>query len=1663
MTEVRSTGASPYSTGGGGTVLEHRYGAVLLADLLIGDPVPGLGDDVEPIEIRFQATVDSPVDDLVVVGLAPDGAKRRLSVGVRRDPSLSRSDDPSARLLASYLRVVADDWDAVQAGRWRLALAVISPNPAVQQLGRLAEIARATPGEAAFRGEVQRPRRTNASVRRRLEHLDALVESASTMAGINLHALSAGELTWRLLTALRVHELRLEGVDETDRTHAVSRLRTVAGDGSTAAAEDLFGRLEALASRYAPAAAQVSQRLLRRDLSGTWVGRSPARSRAWELLDGLASRLHDRTGFRLSDQRIELEIARATTREALAEDMTAVAEDSGTLVIFGEPDVGKSALSLRAAGQLAEAGVAVTSLNLRDLPPTTFELEQGLGGRLVEILASTAVGSGRLLVVDGAESVLEGRASLMTDVATGALRAGLGVAAVSRSDGGTAVADALRKAGQAAGRTQPIREHEVPRLAPAEVKKVTEAFTGLARVAADPRSAWLLGRPGLVDLLLRAGAALDLPGGPLSEADIFAVVWARLVRKGEAVTTGDPAPDARERALVLLARRLLLPGSPSEPAEVTALASLRADGLMLAAGPTAAWNAGDQFASDLIRDLSVARLLVTEGFDLLTLASDPRWALRAVRLACQARMLTASKTRETWNELRSTFDALATQHGQRWAEIPAEATLTLGSSSEILKAIWPDLASERRARLHTVLRLALQRHTSHEIGDPTVLGPLVALTFCGDADLGQDDRYVRVGTGSMIRELVLAWLRGLVMTGAGPDPLRQRVRDRILQAGPLRGDEFAVEALAMLGPDLDPPAETLLRDMAETRDGYLVSAVECVGPIVAMSEHQPELLITLTEAYYIERREDEHGYAWRLDGPDFGIRHHHKVPIGFGAPGAAHYFGPFFRLLNSRPVETLGLINRMLDHAAAIRVGRPTGPISGEDPSLQGLDLELPGVGSRRCVGDEHVWSWYRGSSVGPYPCMSALLAVERFADHLVETLNLPMPVVVAHLLRDCHNLAVPGLVVGLLIRHPDHVGELLDRWLVHPEVWYLEFSRRAAEGGLHVQGADPPELVGRERRRLDLRDVAGEMTVRTMLAGDQRRLAALAAVADELVQRTRDLVADAEDASEQLASVEGWAAALRPESFHATETEDGRLIIQQVPPQEVAERLAASRQALLRGQEAMRLQNKYALADDRVAPTDTLLDDIALAREFAEDPPDGATLHPEDPIAAVAAAAVVGQATHNLAVPDDDLRWAAGVLVEFATQPWVDGLSHSTTIFPMGADRSAAASLPLLLLPEFDDLALDRRSIGDAMRHCSTSLFEEVRVSFARAVPAVWAAPCNAYQAGETCRHELAWVAVQDGLRDCRLGGWDQSAQQRLPDPLDGPYPQALLAVDTKRIMVNRLTGPIIATATAADSDSCVSEAARQLLGPLLDAHRRGSDHWATQGYGRPYNRHRGHVARVLIQRFVLGHPDELTAHLRHLAVNARGLQELLRDLGLQFTYEEALRPTLPEVWPTVMATVLDAIGEGADLLSDYRSADDALAELLPTPQLDMADTDMDATLNAARSDWLHPDVIAELVEERWLPIARGRASTLDALVQLARCAQPHWQATTGLMWAEQLINEDCSVFASRSWHIIDWLEVVRASGHLDQEATARWRRIVDGLAASGDGRAVGLQRLEE
>ena len=191
--------------------------------------VGGLGDDVLPVEVRFQQGASYPVDDLMVIGQSRAG-ERRLFVGVRRSPVIGAGSASFVCLLADYLRMVVDDPAKFEADDWRLGLAVAAPHAASAEVRTLAWIARRQRDNAAFRAAVAAPQATKRKIRVRLGAFDAALSAAAAQAGITaVGGSTAEELTWRLLRALHVIHVGLEGDDPPDRTRIVTGLSRLAG------------------------------------------------------------------------------------------------------------------------------------------------------------------------------------------------------------------------------------------------------------------------------------------------------------------------------------------------------------------------------------------------------------------------------------------------------------------------------------------------------------------------------------------------------------------------------------------------------------------------------------------------------------------------------------------------------------------------------------------------------------------------------------------------------------------------------------------------------------------------------------------------------------------------------------------------------------------------------------------------------------------------------------------------------------------------------------------------------------------------------------------------------------------------------------------------------------------------------------------------------------------------------------------------------------------------------------------------------------------------------------------------------------------------------------------------------------------------------------------
>ena len=99
----------------------------------------------------------------------------------------------------------------------------------------------------------------------------------------------------------------------------------------------------------------------------------------------------------------------------------------------------------------------------------------------------------------------------------------------------------------------------------------------------------------------------------------------------------------------------------------------------------------------------------------------------------------------------------------------------------------------------------------------------------------------------VIQDIVLAMLRGMAAARPQPDSLRRRVRDVILADDPTLYDDFAVEALATLSPDLDDRAEAWPRNVIKERPGTLNPALRSLVVPLSVSGAWPQLLLDPAE------------------------------------------------------------------------------------------------------------------------------------------------------------------------------------------------------------------------------------------------------------------------------------------------------------------------------------------------------------------------------------------------------------------------------------------------------------------------------------------------------------------------------------------------------------------------------------------------------------------------------------------------------------------------------------------------------------------------------------------------------------------------------------------------------------------------------------------------
>ena len=1142
-----SSGVSPYATGGGGVTFERKVAVQYLAHLLTGGGVPELGDGRRIVSVAFQQETEFPVDDLVITAArqGESGTSLLLSLGVRRSPNLVQSDQQTRKLVRDYVSAVIN---APTGGpEQRFGLVVAGPQTHAQQLGTLADLAAVQMDGPGFFNLIETPNRFDVGIRGRLSQFEALVGHALRDLGV---AEPRTELirqrTWELLSKLTVLMPRLESPDEMDWAAITNNLIAVANPSDLEGATRLRDRLAFLASEYSPKAARIDLNILRRDAHGALDPKAGRHQQGWQALD----HLHDRALNSVRDEIVTSDGHRRLRidRSRIAQELTAICAESTALVVIGESGVGKSVLTLRSLASVADDApelAQVQCINLRHIHKLTVEFESTLGCPLSTLLSEFSAPQ-RMLVIDGADAVAEGWEDVFRYFIDAAFEADLRVIAITATEVGQVALDILKDRFGTE-----VAEYVVPPLHDAEIQEIVDTFAELGNVDANTQSRELLRRLVVVDLLVRGGVT-DLP---LSDAGAMREIWSGLVRKRESADRGHP--DAREVALLRLADLELSGGdrlSVISGLDGAALAGLRQDGLLQTSEDNP-FMIGPDFAHDEVRRYAVARLLLSENnpASKLLIAGVPRWTLSAARLA-SATLLEQPEGPHIpltgrFGKLQASFDAVVEAgHGARWGDVPGEALLSMPDCGAVLRDAWPDLKSDDAAGIQRLARLVNQRlRDRNGFVNPASIEPIVCLML-------EDSEPWR--SGEYASNLLKDWLRGHVVTGTSTGhPARIRLRERLMEAyaesdrllgerlrdqaasrseqvgGPAHQleqthpewfvsqldygmpprrkrpqvpsvcrDRDYLELLALLGPDLGDEGESILQRVAQDAPSSLVPAVEALLTPQALSQYRRGLLAELTEAYYL----DDEGSHSHFDAD--GIRRHDPRYSGSMGPLAAWYLGPFSVLFQTDPRGGIAVLNRLLNHAALVRA-RTLARLQAMNPGHQDLDIsmferELDVSGKPKTyVGDEQVWYWYRGTGVGPYPCISALQALERACDQFIEQ-GAPINKLIAVLLEGCESLAMVGLSMGILVRHFEDAGSSLDSYFADPLVWHLEFERVAKEGSMLAAGSEG--IKAPERRTWSLREVA----MLSALNANDQRAEELRTIGNSLVERARFMMA---------------------------------------------------------------------------------------------------------------------------------------------------------------------------------------------------------------------------------------------------------------------------------------------------------------------------------------------------------------------------------------------------------------------------------------------------------------------------------------------------------------------------------------------------------------------------
>lgn len=676
--------ASPAAAGPAGARLESHVGAQYLLPLLSGGEARGL-PGVVVARVAFQrATLDHPMDDVIVTGIAADGQPATLEVQAKRTIDFTASDTVFADVVAFAVRAARKP--AFDTQRYELAVAIARTTTKIDQhIQEVLKWARDYQEPAEFFQRLNLPRVSHRSMR---EFVEAF---RCNMAKVDEPA--DDRAVWRLLRRFQVLAFDFEQAGSMCALYARERSAAMLVPLQRSRASELWDALQQIALEVDAAGGDIDASTLRVKLTSERDFRlsgdrrlHAARERLAEMADGVLS------GIKLDVRGVSLD------RSRYAEAAEAALGHGRYLEIRGAPGVGKSGLLKDIAQRIATESriIVVSQSRLSGGGWVALQSLLGCDASASELLADLAGDGGGTLFIDGIDRFEspDQRATVLDLLRAAAAVKGFRVVATARIDFATEARDWLpQEALDALGQAPPL---VITDLDDDEVSELRSA---------DPALAVLL-RPGhpaekLVRNLYRLDRLARLEGAdavsPHSEAQMAAQWW----RSGD-------GPEAGRRDRRRLLRSLAIQSLTSTSRlDVGETPGATVDALITSGALREVTAVHVEFAHDVLRDWAIGCLLQDERthLDALPLrAPAPARLVRGLEMAARLLAEDASQA-DAWRSLLEQVSA-ADVHGS-WRRSVLLALARSERAHSLLDAHMAVLFASDGAMLGELVRTAI--------------------------------------------------------------------------------------------------------------------------------------------------------------------------------------------------------------------------------------------------------------------------------------------------------------------------------------------------------------------------------------------------------------------------------------------------------------------------------------------------------------------------------------------------------------------------------------------------------------------------------------------------------------------------------------------------------------------------------------------------------------------------------------------------------------------------------------------------------------------------------------------------------------------------------------------------------------------------------------------